>query len=147
MISSLSTLLLSLLIGASAGQEYDFNAPPNVWTSHLSTFGEGCPPTTAEIAPDFTSFTIKYDLKKLGKPLVSVGPDVPALDAKLDCATSLIIRVEQEEGNHTLILLDSERKGFASLEEGATGTVNSMIAGHYAMTPVSYPRKITYIRK
>ncbi|KAI0380796.1 hypothetical protein F5Y04DRAFT_281465 [Hypomontagnella monticulosa] len=135
MISRLSTFLVSLLIGASAGQEFDFNAPAKVWITHLSTFGVGCPPTTAEIAPDFTSFTLKYDLKKLGKPLVSVGPDVPALDAKLDCATTLILRVDQEEGNHTLILLDSERKGFASLEEGATGTINSMIVGHEAMVP------------
>lgn len=96
--------------------------PDKITVEIVTVNGSGCPQGTAAVAvsEDNTAFTITYS-----DYLAQAGGDSPATAFRKNCQINLIVHIPQ---GFTYAIQSVDYRGFASLEQGATGTQR---AGYY----------------
>ncbi|MEU4420100.1 DUF4360 domain-containing protein [Actinoplanes sp. NPDC024001] len=78
--------------------------------------GSGCPKNTAvvSVSPDNKAFTVAYS-----EFVAQVGPDAKPTDFRKNCQLALDVHVPE---GYTYAVAGADYRGYASLEEGATGS-------------------------
>ncbi|MFC3896115.1 DUF4360 domain-containing protein [Lentzea rhizosphaerae] len=109
-----AALLLSAVVTAPAAQAAD--VPDFVMIDVVTVNGSGCPAGTAAIAAadDRTAFTVTYS-----DYLAEAGQGSDPTDFRKNC--QLNIRVSYPQG-FTFGIAQADYRGFANLQQGATGT-------------------------
>ncbi|MER7581894.1 DUF4360 domain-containing protein [Kitasatospora sp. NPDC097691] len=81
--------------------------------------GSGCPLGTAavSVAPDNTAFTVTYS-----NYMAKVGPGSAPTDYRKNCQLNLVVHVP---GGYTYAVVSAGYQGFASLAQGASGTLRA----------------------
>lgn len=95
--------------------------PPNsaVEIQEVTYGGTGCPEKTAQgiLADDRSTITLSFDAYT-----VQSGPDIPASDRRKFCQLQLKIKYP---GGFQYSIFGADYRGYASLENGVTGTAQS----------------------
>lgn len=103
----------------------------------VSANGSGCPKGTAEVtvSPDNKAFTVAYS-----QFVAQVGPEAKPTDFRKNCQLSLDVLVPE---GYTYAIAGADYRGYASLEEGATGseTANYYFQGEPHTTRIRHDFK------
>jgi hypothetical protein len=115
---AVASLLGSIFTGTTSN--VISNPPPDKIVIDLVTVnGSGCPAGTAAVAvsPDNTAFTVTYS-----NYLAQVGVGATPTDFRKNCQLNIIVHVPQ---GFTYAVSQTDYRGFAALERGATGTMKA----------------------
>ncbi|TMQ94750.1 DUF4360 domain-containing protein [Actinomadura soli] len=109
---------LALALAAAPAASADVNDPPpdeKITIDVLTVNGSGCPAGTTAVAPasDNTGFTVTYS-----DYLAQAGGDSNPTAFRKNCQLALRVHVPQ---GFTYAVAGADYRGFAHLEEGATG--------------------------
>jgi hypothetical protein len=113
-VMAVGSVVLSMLVSPTVNQN---TAPPTdrIIIDVVTVNGSGCPAGTAAVAvsPDNTAFTVTYS-----QYLAQVGVGAKKTDFRKNCQLNLRVHVPQ---GFTYAVAQADYRGFAHLENGATG--------------------------
>jgi hypothetical protein len=136
MLAAAALAMSAITSPASGTSQGHFDNPPldEIVIDVVTVNGSGCPFGTAAtaVSPDNKAFTVTYS-----EYLAQVGPNAKPTDFRKNCQLALVVHVPQ---GFTYAIAQADYRGFAHLEEGATGMEKASyyFQGMSQTTPISH---------